>query len=66
MRSLSVVLVIAVAVACVVAFPIIGFAALTSPASVAIALGTVALGAAVVALGMLSTRPTLRAVLAEG
>lgn len=62
MRSLIAVLTVAVAAACVVAFPIVGAATVTSPTSVLTIAAVLAAGVAMIWLGTLSTRPTMRAV----
>ncbi|WP_300344988.1 permease [Nesterenkonia sp.] len=66
MRSLTAVLTVAVAAACVVAMPVVGWVILTSPATVATLAGVLALGVVLVQLGMLVTRPTMRSMTLGG
>lgn len=62
MRSLTAVLAVAVVTACVVALPIVGGATVMAPGSVLTIAAVLAAGVALIWLGTLSTRPTMRAV----
>ncbi|GAA4835253.1 hypothetical protein GCM10023354_13800 [Garicola koreensis] len=61
-RSLGAVLLVAVSCAAVVAFPVVGWAIVAAPESVATVVAVLAAGVGLVHLGTLSTRPTMRAV----
>lgn len=61
-RSLTAVLGVAVAAACIVALPIVGYAVITDPMTVGTVAAVLLLGIGLIRLGMLTTRPALRRV----
>ncbi|WP_324615288.1 ABC transporter ATP-binding protein [Nesterenkonia sedimenti] len=66
MRSLAAVLITAVVSASIVAFPIVGWAILSAPATVAVVAAVLAAGVLLIRCGLLATRPTLQRVIAAG